>query len=133
MVKSIEESILGKAEKQMLRMILCVRLANGVITKNLMVRLGLDSIIVEEVRQGGLRCLGHVGRKEDHDCVKQAWRFEVEGSRERVRPRLAWKSMIENLCHRLGLGLEDAHDSVKWRERVSCRKISVTSWKRERC
>ena len=65
-----------------------VQLADGVSTKKLMVRLGLVSKIVEVVRQGSLRWLGHV-RKRDDDCVRQAWRFEVEGSRGRGRPRLA--------------------------------------------
>ena len=70
------------------------------------------------VRQESLRWLGHVLRKEDENCLKQARRFDVEGSRGRRRPRLAWKSMMENLCNGLGLGLEDAYDRVKWRERV---------------
>ena len=97
-------------------------LADGVSTKELMVRLGLVSTIVEVVRQGSLRWLGHVVRKRADGCVKQAWRFKVEGSRRRGRPRLAWKSMMENLCCSLEVGLEDAYDRVKWRERVrSCK------------
>ena len=87
-VRSVEKSILRKAEKRMLRMMCDVQLADGVSTKELMVRLGLDRSIVEVVRQGSLRWLGHVVKKEDDDCVKQAWRFEVEGSRGRRRPRL---------------------------------------------
>ena len=75
--------------------------------KELMVRLRLDCSIVEVVRQASLRWLGHVVRKEDDDCVKQAWRFEVEGRRGRGRPRLIWKGMMENLCRGLGLVLED--------------------------
>ena len=82
-------------------------------TKKLMVSLGLDSTIVEVVRQGSLRWLGHVVRKEDDDSVKQAWRFGVEGSRGRGRPRLVWKSIMDNLCCGLGLGLENAYDRVK--------------------
>ena len=94
-------------------------------TKKLMVRLGLDFTIVEVVRQGSLRWLGHVVRKKDDDCVKQAWRFEVEGSRGRARPRLTWKEMMENLCRGLGLVLEDGYDRVKWRKRVrSWREVS---------
>ena len=83
-----------------------VQLADGVSTKELMVRLRLDSTIVEVLRQGSLRWLGHVVRKRDDDCVKQAWRFEVKGSRGRGRPRLAWKSMMENFCLWVGLDLE---------------------------
>ena len=87
-VKFLEESILRKAEKRMLRMMCGVQLADGVSTKKLMVRLELDSTIVEVVRQGSLRWLGHVVRKEDDDCVKQTWRFEVEGNRRREKARL---------------------------------------------
>ena len=45
-VRSIEESILRREEKRMLRMMCGVQLADGVSTKKLMVRLGLDSTIV---------------------------------------------------------------------------------------
>ena len=37
----------------------------------------------------------------------------MEGRRGRGRPRLAWKNMMENLCCRFGLGLENAYDRVK--------------------
>ena len=101
-VRSVEESILRRAEKRTLRMMCGVQLADGVSTKKLMVRLGLDSTIVEVVRQGSLRWLGHVVRKRNDECVKQAWRFEVEGSRGRGRPRLTWKRMMESFCRKLG-------------------------------
>ena len=117
-VRSVEESILRRAEKRMLRMMCGVQLADGVSTKELMIRLGLDSTIVEVVRQGSLRWLGHVVRKEDDDCVKQAWRFEVVGSRGRGRSRSTWKGMKENLRRGLGLVLKDGYDRVKWRERI---------------
>ena len=117
-VRSVEESILRRAEKRMLGMMCEVQLADGVSTKELMVRLGLDSTTIEVVRQGSLRWLGHVVRKVDDDCVKQTWRFEVVGSRGRGRPKLTWKGMMENLCRGLGLVLKDDYDRVKWRERV---------------
>ena len=88
-VRSVEESILRRAEKRMLRMMCGVQLADGVNTKELMVRLGLDNTIIDMVRHGSLRWLRHVVRKGDEDCVKQASRFEVEVSRGRGRPRLA--------------------------------------------
>ena len=83
-----------------------------------MVRLGLDNTVIEVLRQGSLRWVGHFLRKGDGECVKQAKRFEVEGSRGRRKPSLAWKSMIKNFCRGLELGFEDAYDRVKWRERV---------------
>ena len=53
--KPVEESILRRAEKRMLRMMCGVQLADGVSSKELMVRLGLDSTIVEMVKQGSFR------------------------------------------------------------------------------
>ena len=115
-LRSIEESILRRAEKRMLQMMCGMQLADGVSTKKFVVRLGLDSTFVEMVRQGSSRWLGHVVRKAHNDSVEQAWRFEVKDSRRRKRPRLAWKNMMENLCRGFGLGLEDAYDRVKWKE-----------------
>ena len=57
-----------------------VQLADGVNTKNLMVSLRLNIAIVEVVKQGSLRWLGHVVRKGDDDCAERVWRFEKEGS-----------------------------------------------------
>ena len=114
----------------MLQMMCGVQLADGVNTKELMVRLGLVSPMVEVVKHGSLRWLGHVVRKGDDDCLKQAWRFEVEGSRERGKPRLDWKGMMENLCRRLGVSLEDA-DRVKRRERVRSWKAVGNSEKKD--
>ena len=54
-VRSVEKSILRRAEKRMLRMMCGVQLDDGVSTKELMVKLGLDCTIVEVVRQGSLR------------------------------------------------------------------------------
>ena len=56
-VRSLEKSILRRAEKRMLRMMCGVQLADGVSTEELMARLGLDCRIVEVVRQGCLRWL----------------------------------------------------------------------------
>ena len=43
---------------------------------------------------------------------------EMEGSRGRGRPKLAWDIMMDNLCRGLGLGLEDYYDKVKLRGMV---------------
>ena len=71
-VRSVEESMLKRAVKRMLRIMCGVQLANGVNTKKLMVRLRLDNTIVDMVRQGSLRWLRYVVRKGGEDCVKQA-------------------------------------------------------------
>ena len=66
----------------------------------------------ERVRQRSLKWLDHILRKGDDECVKQAWNFEIEGSRGRGRTKMSWKSMIK-VCLRVGLCFEDAKDQVK--------------------
>ena len=78
-------------------------------------RLGLKDTIVEYVRQGSLIWLGHVLRKNDGEWVKQAWSFELEGSRGRGRLKLDWKTMIEKECCKVGVQFLDAKDRAKLR------------------
>ena len=48
-----------------------VKLTDRLNTRELMQRLGIKDIIVENVWQGSLRWLGHVLRKDDNEYVKQ--------------------------------------------------------------
>eukprot|EP00795_Rhopilema_esculentum_P010641 gene10641-biopygen13144 len=70
-------------------------MADRINTTELMEKLGLKDTIVEAVRQGHLRWLGHVLRKSDEECVEQAWNFEAEVDRGRGRPKMSWKGMME--------------------------------------
>ena len=114
-VRSMEEGILRRAERCMIRKMCGVKVNDRIYTDELMERLGLRNTIVETVRQGSMRWLGHVLRKNDDDCIKQAWNFEVEGNRGKGRPKLTWKDMMKKQCARVGAKLEDAHDQSKWR------------------
>ncbi len=51
---------------------------------------------VEMVRQGSLSCLGHVLRRSDVECIKQAWIFKAEGTRARGRQKLSWARIMKN-------------------------------------
>ena len=51
----------------MLQMTCSVQLADGVSTKKLTVRLGLNKMIIEDVIQGSLRSLGYVVRNWNDD------------------------------------------------------------------
>ena len=54
-VRFLKESILKKAEKRMLRIMCDVQLADGMSGKELIVRFGWNSTIVEVVSQRSLR------------------------------------------------------------------------------
>ena len=70
-VRSVEESMLRRAEKWMLQRTCGVQLADGVRTKKLVVSMGLDYLITEVVRQESFRCLGHVVRKGGDDLLSR--------------------------------------------------------------
>ena len=66
-----------------------VKLQHRVPRKELRGRLGLDDII-SVLQQNRLRWYGHVLRKEGNDCVKKCMEYEVEGVRQRGRPKKTW-------------------------------------------
>ena len=52
----------------------------------------------------------HVLRKEDTDWVKKCMEYEVEGSRQRGRPKSTWKQVVQKDCQARNLNKEDAMD-----------------------
>jgi len=66
----------------MVRWMCGVKLQDGVPSKGLKERLGLDDII-SVLQQNRLRWYG---RKEDNDWVKKCMEYEVAGDRPRGRP-----------------------------------------------
>ena len=77
-------------------------------------KLGLEPLCVV-LRRRRLRWLGHVLRKSDDDWVKKCMDLEVEGKRERGRPRKRWTDVVGIDMKECGLILEDAEDREKWR------------------
>ena len=61
---------------------------------------------------------GHVERKDDNDWVKRCITWEVEGIRQRGRPKKTWWDCIQNDMESLGLSQKDAQSRNKWRKRI---------------
>ena len=61
---------------------------------------------------------GHVERKDDNDCVKRCITWEVEGIRQRGRPKKTWWDGVKNDMESLGLSQKDAQFRNKWRRRI---------------
>ena len=55
----------------------------------------------------GVRCLGHVLRKEDGDVVRNALEFNIKGRRKRGRPKRTWRKQVEERL-KADLNLKDA-------------------------
>jgi len=65
-----------------------------------------------------LRWFGHVERKDDNDWVKTLYNVEVEGIRQRGRPKKTWWDCVKKDMESLGLSQKDVQSRNKWRRRI---------------
>ena len=70
---------LQRAEMRMVRWMCGVKLKDGLPSKELRERLGVDDT-ASILQQNRLCSYGHVLRKEDDDWVKKCTEYEIEGS-----------------------------------------------------
>ena len=57
-------------------------------------------------------------RKDDHDWVKKCMEYEVEGSRNRGRPKRTWLEVVQRDCQVHGLSRDDAMVRDRWRKLI---------------
>ena len=69
--------------------------------------LGLEPVSLM-IKKSRLRRFGHVECKDDNDWVKCCIMWEVQGIRQRKRPKTTWWDCIENDMESLGLFQKDA-------------------------
>ena len=66
------------------------------------------------IKKSRLSWFGHIERKDDNDWVKRMT-WEVEGVRQRGRPKKTWRDCIKNHMESLGLSQKVA----QWRRRIT--------------
>ena len=66
-------------------------------------------------KKSRLRWFGHVERKDNSDWVKRCITWEVEGIRQRGRPKKTWWDCVRDEVESLGLSQKDAQFRNKWR------------------
>jgi len=88
---------LQRAEMRMVRWMCNVNVKDGVPSKELRERLGIDDIILI-LQQNRFRWYAHVLQKEDTDWVKNCMEYEVEGSRPRGTEK---EGLGEILCKKI--------------------------------
>ena len=85
-------------------------------TKEQMDMLGLKETIDRLATSNGVRCYGHVLRRDNDNVLKVALNLEVSGKRKRGRPKRTWRKQVEEETEKIGLKKEDALRRDKWRE-----------------
>ena len=116
-MKVEHELKMNRTEMSMIRWICGVKLNERKKSEELRELLGLEpvSLMIKESR---LRLFGHAERKDDNDWVKRCITWEVEGIRQRGRPKKTGWDCVKNGVESLGLSQKDAQSRNKCRKRI---------------
>jgi len=111
------EMKLNRTEMSMIRWMCAVKLNERKRNEELGVLLGLElvSLVIKKSR---LKWFGHVERKDDTDWVKRSMTLEVDGFRQKGRPKKTWWDCVKHDMESLGLYREDAQFRNKWRRKI---------------
>jgi hypothetical protein len=112
-MKVADMSRLERTEGMMIRWMCSVTLRDRVASKELRMRLGIESVL-DLVRRSRLRWFGHVERKNNNDWVSRCRNVSVEGSKGKGRGRKTWNECVTKDMKDLGLCQGDAQDREKW-------------------
>ena len=104
---------LNRTEMIMIRWMCGVKLNKRKKTEELRELLGLEPVSLMIKKSKKWRWFGHVERKDDNDRVKRCITWEVEGIRQRGRPKKTWWDCVKNDVQSLGLSQKDAQSSNK--------------------
>ena len=115
-LKENEKAILRKMERAMVRAMCRQKVVDIKTTEEQMEMLGLKETTGWLATANGVRCYGHVLRRDDDSLLRVALNLEVSGKRKRGRPKKTWKKQVEEETEKIGLKKEDALRRDKWRE-----------------
>ena len=98
-----EMAVLRRTEREMVRAMCGAKQMEKKRTGDLMEMLGLKETAVQMAKANGVRCYGHVLRRDDGHILRKALEFEVRGKRKRGRPKKMWKTQVDNESKSVGL------------------------------
>ena len=90
-------AISGRTESAMLRSMCVVKLVDRKNNEELIKMLGLEEILDKMVKVNGVLWHGQVVRRDDDNVLKKALMLEVNGQRNRGRPKQIWRSKLKRI------------------------------------
>ena len=113
-IKRAQEGKLEFAEMRMLMWMLGVTRRDKV--RNSLIR-GTAKIteVTKKVQERRMQWFGHIKRREEEYVGRRILDMEVEGRRQRGRPKKRWKDCIGEDLRERGLREEDVGDRALWR------------------
>ena len=119
-MRKVEENVLRRAERAMVRMMCGVKLGDRKSSCELMSMAGLSEDVVVVARKSRLRWYGHLLRKTEEDGIRRALEVVVPGVVGKGRPKMSWQKEVEKDMVRAGLRKGDARDRGRWRRCLNC-------------
>ena len=103
------ESEMGilRTERSMVKAMCGVQLNNRKRSKDLMLMLGLNVTIDQLAMSNSVRWHGDQLRREYGHVLRRALDFEVDGKRNKMRPRMTWMKQVEEESVKVGLRREN--------------------------
>ena len=111
-MKVEHELKMNRTEMSIIRWMCGVKLNERMKSEELGELLGLEPVSLM-IKKSRLRWFGHAERKYDNDWVKRCITWEVEGIRQRGRPKKTWWDCVKNDMESLGLSQKDAQSRNK--------------------
>ena len=90
-------AISERTESAMPRSMCAVKLVDRRNNEELMKMLGLEEILDKMAKINGVLWHGQVVRRDDDNVLRKALMLEVNGQRNRGRPKQAWRSMLKRI------------------------------------
>ena len=111
-------AISRRTERAMVRSMCGVKLVDRKINEELMETLGLKETLDKMAKVNGVLWYEHVVRRDDDHVLKKALMLEVNGQRNRERPKQIWRRQVEEIVDKIGLEVDEAANRTKSKEGV---------------
>ena len=111
-------AISRRTERAMVRSMCGVKLVDRKNNEELVEMLGLEETLDKIAKVNGVLWYEHVVRRDDDNVLKKASMLEVNGQRNRERPKQIWRRQDEEIVDKIGLEVDEAANCTKWKEGV---------------
>ena len=106
-------AISRRTERAMVRSMCGVKLVDRKNNEELTEMLGLEETLDKMAKVNGVLWYEHVVRRDDNNVLKKALMLEVNGQRNRERPKQIWRRQVEEVVDTTGLEVDEAANRTK--------------------
>ena len=111
-------AISRRTERAMVRSMCGVKLVDRKNNEELMEMLGLEETLDEMAKVNRVLWYEHVVSKDDDNVLKKALMLEVNGQRNREKPKQIWRRQVEVNLNKIGLEVDEAANRTRWKKGV---------------